>query len=293
MTPNTLPKIELKSSPEAEVGLFLKFLHHDFHKQQKNIILNSFPELKNDLDNIGDRKEEDIIKNFVLNFYDQNTNKITSIIENDTQSLSQKGETILNALGNLMDDDWFERTTFYATPTILPFSPFEEDTFYYSILGKIRNSSTQKNVLYIAAHEISHFIFYDTLKSLAIPNTLSKEGEHYLKEALAPAVLNEEPLKEILELENYSGNPELHGLNLSVNGENIGFTEFISSYYHKHKIIDKENFSSILFALIDIMSTIDEELIAKKEIWNKYGMKMNENSEALENYKKPILLVLK
>jgi len=294
MASNILPKIVLKNSSEAEVGLFLKFLHQDFHKQQKNIILNSFSYLKEEL---GDNKEKipekDIVKKFVLNFYEQNADKITSIIDKDAHLLAQKEGDIVNALGDLMDADWSKRPIFYAIPTILPFSPFEESKFYYSILGRIRNSRTPRSVIFIAAHEISHFIFYDILQKISNSNqdmTLSKESEHFLKEALASAVLNEKPLKKILELDNYSGNPELKDLYLKIDGKIIGFTDFITNYYHKCKIENKEPFRDVLCGLIKIVSSIDSALIIKKELWNRDGMSAERDPESANEYATPIIV---
>lgn len=289
MSSHILPKIELKSSTENEAGLFLKFLHHDFHKQQKNMIFNSFPDLKKELENNELAEEKDIIDRFVSNFYNKNSEKIISIINNDKELLSQKGEEIIHALNELMDADWPDRPVIYAIPTILPFSLFQGNNFYYSILARIRRVKVDfRTVLYVAAHEISHFVFYDTLKEIKPYLFLSKAGEHYLKEALAPAVLNEEPLKNILKLENYSGNPELQNLNLSIDGEIIGFTKFISNYYHKHKIVNKEKFEDILLGLINILSPADHNLISKKDIWNRYGIKINEDIHAMKIYSDPI-----
>ncbi len=275
------------------MSLFLKFLHHDFHKQQRSLILNFFPDLKKELETNKLIEEKDIINKFVSDFYNTNSEKIISIINNDKELLNQKGEEIIRALNELMDAKWIDRSIIHAIPTILPFSPFQGNTFYYSILSKIRWTKTDlRTVLYIAAHEISHFIFYDTLKETGFYSSLSKASEHYLKEALAVTVLNEEPLKSILELNNYVGNPELHNLNLSVNNAKIGFTEFITNYYHKRKIVNKENFSAILIELINLISKIDKDFICKKEIWDKYGIKISESPKAFEDYKKPILFVL-
>lgn len=294
MTSNILPKIELKNSPETEARLFLKFLHHSFHKQQKNIILNSFPELKNKLDDIQNKREEDVINRFISDFYNKNSEKIISIINNDKDVLSQKGECVIRALSKLMDAKWPNRTVIYAIPTILPFSPFQGNVFYYSILARIKEIETGfRTVLYVASHEISHFIFYDTLKEIKFCPILSKTGEHYLKEAIVPAVLNENPLKNILKIEDYYGNPELWNLFINIDGQTSKFTDFVINYYHSHKIEKMESFKKILSKLIEILAPIDDELISKKELWDQYGSKMEKNPEALLLYKKPMFLTIR
>lgn len=88
MTSNILPKIELKNSSESEVILFLKFLHHDFHKQQRSLILNFFPDLKKELEANKLIKEKDIVNKFISNFYNTNSEKIISIINNDKELLN-------------------------------------------------------------------------------------------------------------------------------------------------------------------------------------------------------------
>ncbi|MDD5098724.1 MAG: hypothetical protein PHP35_00010 [Candidatus Colwellbacteria bacterium] len=284
-----MAKIKVMNSAESELKLFLKFLHHDFHKQQRNIILSSFPELQSKITNNPDLSEESVVGDFINDFYQSNSEKIKLIITKDEQLLDARGDDVLSALRTLMDADWPQDKVFYAVPTILPFSPFENDTFFYSILGEIKTGRSSKNILFFAAHEISHFVFYDALKKMTdIQNTLSKESEHYLKEALAVAILNENPLKEILKIENYSGNPELNGLNLSIDGKVIGFTSFISDYYHEHKIANKEKFGDVLFSLINILSAADKDLILKKDIWNKYGLKLNQNPSAISEYFEPM-----
>lgn len=66
----------------------------------------------------------------------------------------------------------------------------------------------------------------------------------------------------------------------------------IKLFLLERKIVNKENLSAILIELINLISKIDKDFICKKEIWDKYGIKISENPEAFEDYKKPILLVL-
>ena len=90
------------------------------------------------------------------------------------------------ALLEIMDYQYDNPVVYKAAPTILPFSPFGNNVFYFSILGEIKGK-TNKNILSIGIHEISHFIFFEMLKKienkkkLILPNDI----KNYLKEALA------------------------------------------------------------------------------------------------------------
>jgi len=287
-----LPKIKIKPSRKADVEQFIYFLNHNFYIQKRIMILNAFPDLDQSLTN---DQQFVVVNKFVSLFYKQNAKKIEQIIQKDKKTINNKEVKMLSFLKKLMDANWSGKEVFYAIPTILPFSPFRGNSFYYSILGKIRNNKIQKDVLFIAAHEISHFIFYDTLAEIKRNHSdikLSKESEHYLKEALVPAVLNEKGINKLLKLHNYRGNSELHHLQVKLGEEVSGFMEFISHYYHLQKIENKKYFNEVLFDLVKIFSDADDQLILKKSIWDKYGFNMKSNSVAFNKYRKPIVLYL-
>ena len=287
-----LPKIKIKPSKKADIEQFIHFLNHSFHVQSRNMILNAFPDLDRDLVN---NQQLAAVNKFVSCFYKQNAKKMKQIIQEDEKTINAKGIKMLSFLKKLMDASWSGKETFYAIPTILPFSPYRGNSFYYSILGKIRNNKNQKDVLSIAAHEISHFIFYDTMEEIKrnYPDIkLSKESEHYLKEALAPAVLNEKGINELLKLNDYRGNQELHHLQVKLDKKILGFVEFISCYYHSEKIEKKRPFDEVLFGLVKILSNADNQLILRRNIWNKYGLNIEKSVKNFNKYKKPIILDL-
>ena len=118
-----------------------------------------------------------------------------------------------------------------ATPTILPFSPFDDDNdFNFSILNILQKRENIASLLPKFIHEISHFVLFDIL------NQIKKEGEvaqvakeikNYFKEALTAVLLNKESLRRIFGIPRYKGNFEIYGLNIKKqNGEILSFSRF-------------------------------------------------------------------
>jgi hypothetical protein len=159
-----LPKIVIKENLRQEVNVFLNFLHHPYYPQHRNLIFRVFPELKLLLKNKKDEKK--IVRKFIIDFRENHKDKINQIIKQSKVVIKNKGPLALKALANLMDYDWTKPTTYTAIPTILPHSPFGDNVFYFSILKQINKGKSDRDVLYIAIHEISHFIFLIILKKL-------------------------------------------------------------------------------------------------------------------------------
>lgn len=190
-----------------------------------------------------------------------------------------------------MDYQWTESLTYYAFPTILPFSPFSKNKFYFSILGQIYNKNS-KNILFIAAHEISHLIFYDFLEKMNIAERKKGPNEdvkNYFKETLTAVLLNQKPLSDILKLKNYSGNPEIHGLKIQKsNGKIDSFFDFLQNYYQTNKIKKEKHFSVFLKEIIGLLELVAKEFSKKRSIWNRYGNQLSKNHKAFADYQKPI-----
>jgi len=241
-----IPKIILEENIDLnrEADLFLKFLHHPYYIQNRSLIFQVFPELKKSLEK--QEKEKQIIKSFISKFYSDNKSKIQKSIQKNKNLLKEKSESSLMALLEIMDYQYDKPIIYKAVPTILPFSPFGNDIFYFSILGEIKGK-TGKNILTIGIHEISHFIFYDLIKvienrgDLILPDDL----KNYLKEALAVVILNQKSLCNILELKNYKGNPEIQSLRIEKSDGNIKtFTDFLNKHYGAIKIKRQKPFST-------------------------------------------------
>lgn len=285
-----IPKIILEGNLDLnrETDLFLSLLHHHYYVQNRNFIFQAFPELKKLLEK--QNKEKQVIKLFISKFYSNNKSKIHKIIQKNKNLLDKKSKLALMALLEIMDYQYDKPVIYKAVPTILPFSPFGNNVFYFSILGEIKGK-TGKNILAIGIHEISHFIFLKQLKMIENKKGIifPEDVKNYLKEALAVVILNQKPLCNILNLKNYKGNPEIQNLRIEKpDGTIKTFTDFLDEYYDAIKIKKQESFSIFLEKIINILLPIASEFTEKRIIWNKYGKEIFNKSELLEKYSEPI-----
>ena len=287
-----IPKIKVKKSINTEIDLFFKFLHHSYYPQNRLKIFQSFPKLESLLKKQKNKSEEKtIIKKFIKKFYKEHNKVIKKIISDSKQTLKEKSYIIVKELAKLMDYQWSKNHPDYiAMPTILPFSPFNNNTFYFSILRQIKEKN-DNNLLFIATHEISHFIFFDILKEMEqkINKSLSNDLKNYFKEALTAILLNRNPLCDILNLHNYKGNPEIRDLQIK-KPDNIiiSFNEFINEQYETIKIKNKKSFKYFLKEILIILLPTNKELSKKRAIWNKYGNQLFKKSAVLRRYQSPI-----
>lgn len=273
---------------EDEVNLFLAFLHHPYYVQNRNSILHVFPQLKKLLQTT--ETEEKAVLLFLKNFYTQNKNLINKAIQRNKNILNQYSNSALIALFDIMTYHYDKPIIYTAIPTILPFSPFKDNSFYFSILGEIKGH-VDKNVLVIGIHEISHFIFLKQSKRIENKKgiILSDDVKNYLKEALAVVILNQKPLCSILELKNYKGNQEIQSLKIEKSDGNIKtFTDFLNEYYFIAKIKKQKSFCAFLEEIINILLPITPEFVKKRALWNKYGKKVLKEPELIKLYSKPI-----
>jgi len=285
-----IPKIILEENIDLnrEMDLFFSFLHHPYYVQNRNFIFQVFPELEKLLEKQGEKKQ--IIKLFISKFYGDNKNEIQKIIQKNKNILMKKSELSLIALFGIMDYQYEKPVVYKAAPTILPFSPFGDDIFYFSILGEI-NGKADKNILTIGIHEISHFIFSDILKKIENKRDviLPDDVKNYLKEALAVVILNQEPLCGILELKNYKGNPEIQNLRIEKpDGSIKTFTDFLNECYDAIKMKKQKSFCVFLEKIISILLPIAPEFAKKRVLWNKYGKKVLKEPKIIKLYSKPI-----
>lgn len=285
-----LPKIKIKLDQKNETDLFMTFLNHPYYPQNKVKIFRAFPTLESLL--VKSTNEKRVIQKFINVFYTDHQKEINKIIQKSEIIIKMRGKLALKALGDTMDYQWAEQVTYYAIPTILPFSPFKDNKFYYSIFSQIFDEN-KKDVLFIAIHEISHFIFYHQLKKIELSHKiiLNEDAKNYLKEALAPVVLNQKLLKNILKIKNYRGNPEIH--DLRVQESNGTVSTFFDYLYEKNKKNKKHSFSVYLLETVKIIKLIENELSKKRIIWNKYGNQLVKNKSALLRYQKPIKIKTK
>jgi len=277
-----IPKINVIKDDliNKEIDIFLRFLNHPQFPQNRKSILKSLSSLEKMVASGRDEKES--VTDFLSSFYKKHQEKIDSTIKEAEENITKNSQTAVAELSKIMGYEWTEPVEYYAIPTILPFSPFNERErkFRFSILGKVFGKSN-RDVLYIACHEISHFILFKLLKEL--PNPPSKELEHILKEAVAVVVLNQEPLKSMLGLENYKGNPEIQDIFIEKKNEVLVFSDYLLDVYRENK-----NFSIFLNKTIEELIPSSVFFAEKLELWNKNGKSIYDDSALLEQYRTPI-----
>jgi len=284
-----LPKIVIKEDIKEEIELFIKFLHHPDYPQLRNSILRAFPELKFLLGK--SKKDEKIaISNFVRSFHKKYKADIRKITLEDRSILKKKGRVVLLKLAEMMEYQWPKPIIYIAMPTILPFSPFGNNIFYFSILRRV-HKKRDCSVLYIATHEISHFIFFDLLKKIEKKNKfkLPKDALYYLKEALTPALINQAPLRDLLGIKGDTGNLQIHDIYINKSGEKPKIIrDFIQELYIQKIKKERKSFESFLDELIKIFISIAPIISKKRLIWNRYGKTLSEKPKILAQYRKPI-----
>ena len=286
------PKIIVKNfNIENEVKLFVRFLNHPYYPQHRNLILNAFKELRNLLtdDKKNDKK---ILTKFINEFYEENKKNIKPIFKKSNTIIDTKGRLALNTLAKIMNYKWEDKSIkYFAVPTILPFSPFENNVFYFSILGEIKGMKN-KNILMIAMHEISHFIFYDQLKKIEQQKgqQLPVDAKNYIKESLTAFLLNQKAINKILKFtELYKGNPEIWGIKIQKGNEKpVELFNFIEDLYKLICVKNKKSFQIFLNVLIDKAFIISKEFSKKKKIWNRYGKKIYDTPRFSNLYSKAI-----
>lgn len=285
-----IPKIIFKIDLDKETETFYSFLHHKYFVGHRDKILKIFPALEKMLDDTDDERE--VIKIFLEKYYEDNNDKMDEIVTKNKSLIAEKSNEALLALADLMDYEWKKGVTYYAIPTILPFSPFKDNTFFLSILGQLKGQvDDTKNALSVSIHEISHFIFFDQLEKLQKENSISKDLSkdliHYYKESLTAVLLNEESLAKILEIKNYKGNPELWNLNIKVGDKTMNINYHLKDLYRKLK--NEKSFEVFLKESINSLIPYSQELGEKWKLWSQ----SRNRQEIVNDYSKPILMTRK
>lgn len=281
-----VPHIRVVSSSEHEGELFLQYLHSAEYPTHKKLLLGAFPKLAEDLQTNED--ENLCVKNFIQKYYSEHAAKIEEILQETRKIIGEKGEKGLQYLGIIMEHEWKNELEYTVFLTILPFSPSQKNSFYFSILGKINNAPSF-GILLVTTHEISHFLFFEKLGMLEKKNNfiLHKDTKHFFKEALTAAVLNTEPLRALIGIKGfYMGNPEIQDLYIGWNNKEMPISYFIYSYFS----ITSGTFDEKLEALVMHVHAHENEFSAKREIWNALGNSPTPYAEMLTKYKVPIVL---
>ncbi|MDD3774050.1 MAG: hypothetical protein PHW50_02100 [Patescibacteria group bacterium] len=296
MKQKQIPELYIKENLEKETKQFYKFLHHQKFPQHRYMILESLPGLKKNLKSkikLSKKDELKIIKQFISEFRKNHQIKINLIIKKSQQLNKTKFKKSIKILAELMDYQWPNKKIVYtAIPTILPFSPFENPTFYFSILGQIYGKSAkQRDIIFVAIHEISHFLLFDILEKIyqkPLEKIISSTSLYFLKEAITPALMNQSKMNKILKLKKYRGNPNVKYIRIKFSNKIMTLTELLSQIYIQRKNKEKKDFEEIIKEMIQIIKSIEPEINKRDELWNKFGGSLIKNKKLFRKYANPI-----
>jgi len=289
--------ISVSINKEIDIGKFLDFMNNPRYPGKRAVILKAYSEIASATSNGADEKT--VIENIVNNLYSEKEEQIKNIL-NDLKNELANTDMIINSLANIVNHD-ISANNYSAILTLLPFSPFKNNIFYFSIYSLVfrnKDGSPRRNVSIVctAVHEISHFIFFEQLKEWGEQSKkkISHPAEHYFKEALTAAIMNKEIFKnffdypKLVNSENYRGNPELHVLFVSKENNEI---ENIVAFFEREMFQNENNYKTNLFRLLDIFYQNQEKFAKKWELWNNWLLSLEENRNTIiEEYSEPILL---
>jgi len=282
--------IELSENLDGEIEQFLRGLHHDKFLWMKDLIFEAFSDLKKQLNKKGG-DEREIVKKFILQFRQENEKKIREILEYSKKLFQDRAFESLNLLAEEMEFDLSENSlSLIAVPTILPYSPFCGNTFYFSILGDIYRFKKGQEGLLTAIHEISHMILFKIIEANKIKIS-DWTIIHYLKEILASVLLNQKDLAKTLDVKNYLGNEDLHQIYvLDLRNEKKQICLFFAEIYNKLRKDNDRGFLKTLSVMIEILASMRNDLEIRHKLWNFRNTKIKVDKKIVDAYRKPILI---
>jgi|GEM_PF-3262906 hypothetical protein len=283
-------KLIVNTNFEKDIELIKEFFFNSETEHFKWRILRFYCGLE---ENISNSKEPAIvIEDYFNRIYLNKKDEIKSIVEQSRKIIEEEFSEGLEILVKMMNYDVFKKETFIAFPTLLPFSPTNRPTFYFSIVSTLFNKSPN-HILDIAIHEISHFLLFDILEDLKINLRIVRENQdflHFFKEALTGMLLSEKEIAKLLDRKDYKGNPEVHNLNIKVFNQTTTLREYLRSTLHQYQ--EKGlSFSQFIKDVIDQLRPKVKEFSNKKIFWNQNEREIRDGDEKLsKEYAVPIVI---
>jgi len=298
-----IPKIVMDINPKEELGEFYWALHYKKMPDLRKSILTHryFQRLKESLGSTNiesEDQEKQIIWDFLTKAHQRDRERIEGFLEFSQRELNEKSMETLIALAKLMDYEWPENPPEYrAIPVLLPFSPFGDNDFYFSVLG-VAQGKDQKAFLDVAIHEISHMILFAILEKYhpEIPSddTHMNVPIFYLKEILAPVLMNQHSLRKFLDLhdhpEDYLGNPDIEEIYIAEGDsqEKVQVSRYFQNLYEQMRYQEHKTFPEILDKMLKIIQPMEKELAKRCDLWNEHGWKIFTDQEIARVYSEPI-----
>lgn len=269
------PDIKIKIDPEEDAKAFLFFLNDPRPVSNRKSILEAHPELQY----AGD---SNLIRNYISEFYKTHRTEIERIRVKNENKLKDKDKA-LALLAGLMQYEWSARWEIIAYISILPFSPFSDKKFNYSILGELYGKNpVRKSLLSVAVHEISHMIFFEKLRDKDFDPKSS--SIYYLKEAVATVLMNDAKLKGILGTKRDPGNSDIQKIYIQGDGTHVSLVQYVK------KTVRQNDFDPALQLLFKQFLRVENQFDEKRKMWNEHGKRVLRDKELLAIYSAPILL---
>lgn len=260
----------LKNDPERELKIFWYYINHKEDSYHRNLIFNYFVDLEDKLTVVNDdNHKKDVLKNCISAFRQSNSEKIKQIEDLVKTQIDTTGNVIIDELAQLMNYKFEQNHKGYIiVPVVLPFSPFKDSTFFYSV-NKLLKSADLKSLdlLIVLAHEVSHFLLFDILKTRIINEeyAISDNELYFLKEILVVLLMRDANLAIKLKTDKYEGNMLLRYLYIKEKNNIKLIVDYFNDLYVEYASQDY-SFDIFLMAMIKKIKSISTELMVKKEI---------------------------
>lgn len=292
-----MPGLRVEEDIDREVEVFVSFLHHKTFPGHKKKIFKTFPQLESALEGVANADiERRIVKGFIQQYRLAHP-AIEAVVRSREEQVRLNGQTVLREIAHLMDYHWPASHEGYTIiPTILPFSPFRGHTVYFSVLrflnGRAGLDDHNHDILPLLAHEVSHLILRDrtaTAEEKEYFEHLGQTTMHFLQEIFAPILMNQEPVRSLLGVSRYLGNPYLETLNIESESRVENIVTHFTKLYEKMRIEHKP-FIEIVRVIANELESVAPELEKKLTFWNEHSREFSSDPSLRGTYETPIHL---
>ncbi len=279
--------LDLENNEEAEVNLFISFLHSKQYPQHRGMIFSCFPELKEKLDLQQKEDEESTVRDFLKVIREKNKDNIEKSVVFIKSEIEKHGEKTLEILADLMNYKWKPKSDdYFLVPTIFPSCPFNGNTFFYSIYRSLDGITEYPKVLAVSAHEVSHIILFDILKDEHIE--LNQELLYFVKELIAPVLVYQDDFNGIFKKE-IVGNYNVLEVYFEQDNKVIKAFDYFLEMFMKNRSAGKD-FTIFLGEIITVCRGVESEIKEKRNFDNTYGPQIMKDPELLAKFREPIKL---
>lgn len=285
-----LPMVKIIHDPTKDAEAFVSFIWHGYFVQNREKILKIYPELT-DILNESEPKRK-VIK-FVISLHQSKKEKLIRVIKHNQDIIKKKGNEAFIFLGRFMDYLWPRPIEYSAYLSLLPFSPFKKNSFFYSVLAELNEKNQEnKSILSTAIHEISHIIFLGYLEKAGYNSgvNVSKDIVYILQECITAGIFKNSKLLSLLDMtQPPRGNPEIAELYVIEESNNIILVDFVDEFIANNKKRGVK-MEEIVKKLLKIFILMGDQLTEKMNIWRKYGYLIFKDRKFLDEFKTPLSL---